>query len=225
MARRRRNPQGHRDLIPYARNARIHDDAQVAEIAASIREWGFTVPVLVDEANSVIAGHGRLLAAHKLGLDTVPVMVAKGWTDNQIRAYRIADNKLAVNSQWNEEYLAMELAELPDLTALMGFAQAEVDQLANLENGINASKINQASRKGEASSKNSAITLEPIVNNSSPGQAVYDPFVGSGTTIIAAEMEARACLAMEISPAYCDVAKQRWENFIGEKAVKWQAPA
>ena len=70
-------------LIPYARNARIHSDAQVAGIAASIREWGFTVPVLVDQAGTVIAGHGRLLAAHKLGLETVPTMMAKGWSENQ----------------------------------------------------------------------------------------------------------------------------------------------
>jgi ParB-like chromosome segregation protein Spo0J len=92
-------------LIPSARNARTHSDAQVAQIAASIREWGWTMPILVDEAGTIIAGHGRLLAAARLGLDQVPVMVARGWTEAQKRAYLIADNKLGLNAGWNEELL------------------------------------------------------------------------------------------------------------------------
>lgn len=83
-------------LTPYARNARTHSDGQVAEIAASIREWGWTMPVLVDEAGGIIAGHGRVLAAQSLGLTEVPVMVARGWSDAQKRAYVLADNKLAL---------------------------------------------------------------------------------------------------------------------------------
>ena len=83
-------------LIPSARNARTHSDAQVAQIAASIREWGWTMPILVDEAGTIIAGHGRVLAAARLGLDAVPVMVARGWSDAQKRAYLIADNKLGL---------------------------------------------------------------------------------------------------------------------------------
>jgi ParB-like nuclease domain/DNA methylase len=116
-------------LIPYARNARTHSPEQVDQIAASIREWGWTVPVLVDEQGGIIAGHGRVLAAHKLGIAEVPVMVAAG------------------------------------------------------------------------------------------GQAVYDPFVGSGTTIIAAEMTGRACHAIELHPAYVDVAVTRWRNFTGQTAT------
>jgi ParB-like chromosome segregation protein Spo0J len=85
-------------LIPYARNARTHDEAQVAQIAASIREWGWTVPVLVDEQGTIIAGHGRVLAARKLGYTEVPVMVARGWSEAQRRAYVLADNKLAENA-------------------------------------------------------------------------------------------------------------------------------
>ena len=103
------------ELVPYARNARTHSEAQVAQIAASIREWGWTVPVLVDEANTIIAGHGRILAAEKLGLDTVPVMVAEGWTDAQRQAYVIADNQLALNASWDTEFLRIELQELQDL--------------------------------------------------------------------------------------------------------------
>src|SRR5437763_2619944 len=85
-------------LVPYARNARTHSDAQVAQIAASIREWGWTMPVLADEAGGVIAGHGRILAAQRLGLAEVPVMVARGWSEAQKRAYVLADNKLALNA-------------------------------------------------------------------------------------------------------------------------------
>ena len=100
------------DLVPYARNSRVHGEEQVAQIAASIQEWGFTVPILVDEENTLIAGHGRLLAAQKLKLKQVPVMVARGWSDAQRRAYVIADNKLTENSTWDEELLKVEIKQL-----------------------------------------------------------------------------------------------------------------
>jgi ParB-like chromosome segregation protein Spo0J len=99
-------------LIPYARNARTHSDEQVSQLAASIKEWGWTTPVLVDEQGGIIAGHGRTLAAQKLKMTEVPVMVAKGWSDAKKRAYIIADNKIALNSGWDEEMLRLELAEL-----------------------------------------------------------------------------------------------------------------
>ncbi len=85
-------------LVPYARNARTHSDAQVAQIAASIREWGWTTPILVDEAGGLIAGHGRVMAARQLGITEVPVVVARGWSEAQKRAYILADNKLALNA-------------------------------------------------------------------------------------------------------------------------------
>ena len=111
-------------LIPYARNARTHSDEQVAQIAASIRELGWTTPVLVDEDGGIIAGHGRVMAARKLGIDEVPVMVATGWTDAQRRAYVLADNQLALNAGWNTELLKVEIQGLDgdgfDL-ALLGF--------------------------------------------------------------------------------------------------------
>ena len=87
-------------LVPYARNARTHSDAQVAQIAASIREWGWTTPILVDEAGGLIAGHGRVMAARQLGITEVPVVVARGWSEAQKRAYILADNKLALNSSF-----------------------------------------------------------------------------------------------------------------------------
>jgi DNA modification methylase len=119
-------------LIPYARNARTHDDDQIAQIAASIVEFGWTNPILVDAEGGLVAGHGRLLAARKLGLVTVPVVVLDHLTPAQRRAYVIADNKLALNAGWNEELLAAELHALNgegfDL-ALTGFRETELDAL------------------------------------------------------------------------------------------------
>lgn len=123
-------------LIPYARNARTHSDEQVSQIAASIKEWGWTTPVLVDEQGGIIAGHGRTLAAQKLQMTEVPVMVAKGWSDAKKRAYIIADNKLAQNADWDNEMLALELGELGDLgfdLDLTGFAADEIADLLSPE--------------------------------------------------------------------------------------------
>ena len=118
------------ELTPYLNNARTHSEAQVEQLAASIREWGFTMPVLVDERHDVIAGHGRLLAAEKLGLEAVPVMVARGWTPKQIKAYRLADNQLALNSAWDVKLLAAELGELVGMESLIGFSDEELARLA-----------------------------------------------------------------------------------------------
>src|ERR1700760_3176956 len=99
-------------LIPYAKNPRTHSPAQVAQIAASVKEWGWTVPILVDEDGGLIAGHGRVLAARQLGLTDIPVMVASGWTKAQKRAYVIADNKLTTNGGWDDDLLRVEFEEL-----------------------------------------------------------------------------------------------------------------
>ena len=99
-------------LLPYARNSRTHSDAQVAQIAASIREFGFTNPVLVDGDNGIVAGHGRVMAAKQLGLAEVPT-ISVGWlTEGQRRAYVIADNQLALTAGWDEAVLAQEVAWL-----------------------------------------------------------------------------------------------------------------
>ena len=120
------------DLLPYARNSRTHSDAQVAQIAASIREWGWTMPILVDEAGNVIAGHGRIMAAQKLGIQDVPCMTASGWSEAKRRAYVIADNKLALNAGWDNEMLAVEFSDLKEMgfdLELTGFEAAEIDAL------------------------------------------------------------------------------------------------
>lgn len=390
-------------LIPYVRNSRTHSDAQVAQIAASIREFGFTNPVLLDEANGIIAGHGRVLAARKLGMQDVPAIRLAHLTEAQKRAYVIADNKLALNAGWDEELLRLELKDLQDLNfdvALTGFSTEELDALMaptgtegltdpdavpespehpvsvpgdvwllgrhrlacgdctdalvvekalggvkphlmvtdppygvnydpnwrnepeklNLKSG-SAMKSRTAavgrvlnddrsdwtetwalfpgdvvyiwhgerqgpelvahlrncgfeprnlivwaksslvisrghyhpqhetcwyavrksatahwagdrkqstlwqidkprkSETGHGTQKPVECMRRPIENNSSPGQAVYEPFSGSGTTIIAAEMTGRACHAIELNAAYVDVAIKRWQEFTGQAAT------
>lgn len=120
------------DLIPYARNSRTHSDAQVAQIAASIREFGWTNPVLLDGENGIIAGHGRVMAAQKLGETEVPTIELGHMTDAQKRAYIIADNKLALNAGWDDEMLALELSDLSDAgfdLNLVGFDSVELGKL------------------------------------------------------------------------------------------------
>jgi DNA modification methylase len=385
-------------LIPYARNSRTHSDQQVAQVAASIREFGFTNPVLIDSEDGIIAGHGRVMAARKLGLTEVPCIRLGHLTETQKRAYIIADNKLALNSGWDDEMLALELGELKDEDfdlSLIGFDDSELGDLmaettegetdpddvpeppANpvtvlgdvwlmgkhriacgdctdqgtvdkALNGVkphlmvtdppygveyNADWRNKAKRAdgsviggkaigkvknddradwrdawalfpGEiayvwhAPGENQAEVMEslkacdfqirnhiiwakqqlvigrghyhhqhepcwyavrkggtghwagdrkqttlwkidkpqksetghstqkpvecmkrPIENNSSPGQAVYEPFSGSGTTIIAGEMTGRSIHAIELNPAYVDVAVKRWQDFAGKQAI------
>ena len=126
------------DLIPYARNARTHSEQQVAQIAGSIQEFGFNNPVLIDGQNSIIAGHGRVLAAQRLKLEAVPCIRLTHLTDAQRRAYVLADNRIALNSGWDEAMLSVELAELHadelDL-GLLGFDAGELEKLMGFEVG------------------------------------------------------------------------------------------
>jgi DNA modification methylase len=399
------------DLRGYARNSRTHSEAQVAQIAASIREWGWTIPVLVDPSGEVIAGHGRLMAAEILGIEDVPCMVADGWTEAQKRAYVIADNKLAENGGWDEALLAEELGWLAEAdfgVDLVGFSDEELGRLLNppvvgktgpddappvpavaasrrgdtwlLGNhrlrcgdstdqadvvallgavrphlmvtdppygvnydpswrakfagkGLARGKVQNDDRAdwreawalfpghvayvwhgalhnvdvaesllaaglavrsqivwvktrapisrgnyhwqhepafyaerqepeppdgfavdheslayvvrvgktaewrggrkqttvwfiehlkndtGHGTQKPVECMRRPIVNNSSPGQAVYEPFCGSGTTIIAGEMEGRHVYAIELDERYCDVIVRRWQDFTGKEAT------
>jgi DNA modification methylase len=378
-------------LIPYARNARTHSDAQVAQIAASIREYGWTNPILVDAESGIIAGHGRLLAARKLGMSEVPVIELAGLSEAQKRALVIADNKLALNAGWDSELLALEFGDLVSLgfdLSLTGFGEDEIASLTSLGiagltdpdeipdppaqaatlsgdvwilgkhrlicgDSTNAADVERvldgvkphlmvsdppygvnydpgwrdslaegselargkvlnddranwreawalfpgdvayvwcaslhshevaasllasgfdlrsqivwdktrlvigrgdyhwqhepcwyAVRKGKTghwsgdrkqttvwaiphrksdtghgTQKPVECMKRPIENNSSPGQAVYEPFCGSGTTIIAAEMTGRSCHAIELNPVYVDIAIQRWQEFTGEVAM------
>ncbi len=383
-------------LVPYAANARTHSEQQIAQIAASITEFGFTNPILTGAANIIIAGHGRLLAAQKLGIDKVPVIVLEHLDEAQRRALVIADNKLAENAGWDEELLRVELAALDDLDFdldLMGFSDEELENLlgdpdlalgeAEGEDDIPEPPEDPVSRSGDlwvlgnhrllcgdatvatdvervlgnvkpllmvtdppygvkydpgwrnqtgaAKTKRTGKVLNddradwreawdlfpgdvayvwhgalhaatvaesleaagfnvrsqiiwakerlvlsrgdyhwqhepcwyavkktgtghwagdrkqttlwqiankdqdadtvhgtqkpvecmrrPILNNSSPGQAIYEPFMGSGTTLIAAETTGRVCHGIELNPAYVDVAVERWQQFTGQMAV------
>jgi DNA modification methylase len=379
-------------LIPYARNARTHSEAQVALIAGSIREYGFTNPVLVDGENGIIAGHGRVMAARKLGLAQVPVIELAHLTEAQRRAYILADNKLAEQAGWDKTLLALELGDLQDMAvdlASLGFEAGELDALlrsgendpreedipeapvvpvsrlgdlwvlgnhrlvcgdatdaatvAQVLNGVRPhllvsdppygvdydpawrNEVGAAKTKrvgkvlndhradwreawalfpgdvayvwhgalhattvaesliacgfairsqiiwakerlvlsrgdyhwqhepawyavrekatGHWSGDRKQTTLwnipsrdqdaatvhgtqkpvecmrRPMLNNSSPGQAVYEPFSGSGTSIISAETCGRHCYAVELDSAYVDVAVLRWQGFTGKAAV------
>lgn len=119
-------------LIPYVNNSRTHSDEQVKQVAASIREFGFTNPVLIDENSTVIAGHGRIMAANLLGLAQVPTITLAGLTDAQKKAYVIADNKLALNAGWDEELLKVELQGLKDLDFDLDLLGFDIDELAGL---------------------------------------------------------------------------------------------
>src|SRR5689334_3375462 len=119
-------------LIPYANNARLHSAADLDKIAASIRQWGWTIPVLADEEGVLISGHARVRAAAKLELTSIPVIVARGWSEAEKRAYRVADNQLAARGSWDAEQLSKELGELKfdkfDLD-LIGFEPDQLDKI------------------------------------------------------------------------------------------------
>src|SRR6516162_6102005 len=357
-------------LTPYADNPRLHSAPDIERIAASILKWGWTNPVLVDEQGVLIAGHGRVAAAAKLGLTIpIPVIVAQGWSEEEKQAYRLADNELA-RGRWDPDLLRSELRDLKfsgfDL-ALTGFEPDRLDEiLAGLVasglsdpdsipdvpdqpvtergdvwllgahrvgydpswracRGVSSGKLAQGkvlnddradwrqayalftgdvayvwhgalhgdvvggdltacgfelraqivwakphftlgrghyhwrhetcwyavregkaghwqgSRKqstvweiannnpfgnrqreqswGHATQKPVKCMRRPIVNNSRPGELVYDPFLGSGTSLIAAEMTGRICCGLEISPAYVDVILRRWQAFTGRTAM------
>lgn len=379
-------------LIPYARNARTHNDAQIAEIAGSIRAFGFSSPILVGEGGDIIAGHGRLAAARKLGLIEAPVVVLKGLTELQRRQLVLADNRIALNAGWDKEMLSLELADLSEMGAdlsALGFTAKELSSaLSRVETGLtdedeipdvaevamsqpgdiwqlgphrvacgdsrDASLVNElfagvvpqlmvtdppygveydpewrhrrgvnksarkskirndeiadwtptwdlfpgeiayvwhgalrstivaeslaksrfsiraqiiwakerlvmsqgdyhwqhepcwyaVRKKGNWTGDRKQTTLwtigsggqdaetkhatqkpvecmrRPMLNNSSPGQAVYEPFLGSGTTLIAAQSCGRACFGVEIDPLFVDLGIRRWQAFTGEKAVR-----
>jgi DNA modification methylase len=120
-------------LIPYARNARLHDDQQIAQIAGSIKEFGFNNPILIDKDNGIIAGHGRVMAARKLGLTEVPTILLDHLNETQRKAYILADNRIAINSTWDNEMLSVELTDIKnDINlAMLGFNVDELNAILN----------------------------------------------------------------------------------------------
>ena len=120
------------DLIPYARNSRTHSEVQINKIASSIKEFGFLNPVLIDKDNGIIAGHGRVMAAQKLGLKEVPVLQIGHLSETQKRAYIIADNRLALDAGWDDEMLRVEIAELEDLGFNLELTGFELGEITNI---------------------------------------------------------------------------------------------
>ena len=127
------------ELIPYVNNSRTHSEQQVQQVASSIKEFGFTNPILIDEQDGIIAGHGRLLAAQKLKLDEVPTITLEGLTEAQRKAYVIADNKLAMNADWDYEALKLEMLDIGDDIdlSLLGF---DDDELSAIIDGLEETK-------------------------------------------------------------------------------------
>ena len=125
------------NLIPYANNSRTHSDDQINQVASSIKEFGFTNPVLIDEQGGIIAGHGRVMAAKKLGLAEVPTITLEGLTKAQVKAYVIADNQLALNSGWDFDILNLEVESLTEMgfdVSLLGLSDLMPDNLDEKEN-------------------------------------------------------------------------------------------
>lgn len=168
------------ELIPYALNTRTHDDSQVSQIAASIREFGFNNPVLIDERKNIIAGHGRVLAAKKLELEKVPCIVITGLTPAQRKAYTIADNKIALNSGWDEELLKIEIQGLDeggfDLS-LTGFSDKEIESLF-----LSEEEEREEGESGGVKDKDLLSANNVLIECSSESEAekIYNEFIERG---------------------------------------------
>lgn len=144
------------ELIPYANNARTHSQSQIKRIAESIKEFGWTNPILIDGNNGIVAGHGRVLAAKKLGMRQVPTIELSGLSPTQKRAYILADNRLALDAGWDEDLLKLELTELQELNfdlALTGFSDEEIEELLDMDDEEETPESNQSpassTKKGE----------------------------------------------------------------------------
>lgn len=152
-------------LTPYARNSRTHSPQQVKQIAASIKEFGFTNPVLIDESNSIIAGHGRVMAAEHLQLTEVPCIRLEYLTETQKKAYVIADNKLALNAGWDEEMLNIELTDLHDASFDLQIIGFDASELSNIL-GYDSKNESSNSEENPYSQKIATPAYEP--NNEKP---------------------------------------------------------
>lgn len=125
------------DLIPYANNSRLHSEDQVLQIASSIKEFGFLNPVIIDGDNGIVAGHGRVMAAKKIGIDELPCIEAKHLTEAQKKAYVIADNKIALNSDWDNDILRIEMNILDEMGFDLELTGFSLDELSSLSDDVN----------------------------------------------------------------------------------------
>jgi hypothetical protein len=210
-------------FIPFATNLRTHSEAQIAQIAASIREFGFTNPILVDSEAGIIAGHARLLAARKLTLREVPVIVLDHLTERQRRAYMIGDNKLALNAGWDEDLLRLELAALRDEEFgldVLGFEDRQSDPWYGDKSQSTLWQENKpAANRLHPTMKPVELIERALVNSSKAGDIVVDLFGGAGSTMIGCERKGRKARLMEIDPKYVDCTVRRWQEYTGQAAL------
>ena len=229
------------EIVPYVKNAKKHDKAQIANVAESIKQYGFVQPVVIDKDGVIVIGHCRALAAKKLKMETVPCVCVNDLTPEQVNALRLVDNK-SNESAWDFDMLAEELPEL-DLSAF-DFDWGMRDELDDsvVEDDYEPCLYGWTEGKKHYFFKNRRQTtvlnfdkpvksaehptMKPIKLfdyqmqcSSKPGENVLDLFAGSGTTIMAAEQNGRHAYCMEFDPKYADVIIDRWEKFTGEKAV------
>jgi len=168
------------DLIPYVNNTRTHSDEQVQQIASSIKEFGFTNPILLDEKDGIVAGHGRVMAAKLLQLEEVPTITLKGLTEAQIKAYIIADNKLALNAGWDEELLKVEIEALQEMNFNINLLGFSIDELNDLELGFDEEvDDNLFEDEGEQDAEDT-IKLSVVCGNDTDKQQLKEELLSRG---------------------------------------------
>lgn len=165
-------------LIPYVNNSRTHSESQIAQIASSIKEFGFTNPILLDEEEGVIAGHGRIMAAKLLSLDNVPTITLEGLSEAQRKAYVIADNKLALNSGWDDDLLKIELLELNDLDFDLNLLGFDDQELANIYDPLKEDLESEYEIKEESYSEKFNIIIE--CNDEQHQEKIYNELNAKG---------------------------------------------
>ncbi len=166
------------ELIPYARNARTHSNEQIAQLAASIKEFGFNTPIATDADNMVLCGHGRLLAARKVGMETVPTVCLSHLSETQKKAYILADNRLALNAGWDDELLKLEIVDLSDTDfalETLGFDDMELDAILNPEEGAPAEDSKEA--------QGGALTVTVVCTDEAEQSALYAELRSRGLNV------------------------------------------
>lgn len=218
------------ELVPYEKNPRRNDQA-VKYVAESIKQFGFKVPMVIDKDNVIVAGHTRYKASIKLRLEKLPCIVAHDLSEAQIKAYRLADNKVAEKSEWDFELLEQELADLFEFNMMdlgVDINKMSKDEMKQLLKEIYSDKVSttiinedRPSASEEHPTMKPLKLLERLVKNSSKqNEIVLDIFGGSGSTLMTCEQLNRSCYMMELDPKYIDVIIERWETFTQRKAIK-----
>lgn len=199
-------------LVPDPLNTKNHPEEQIEKITQSMRKrW--TNPILVDDDMVIVAGHGRRLAALRLGIEKVPVIVLHNLTEAERIQYQIFDNKSAEMAEWNWENLQAQMDRLVELGADIEETGWTLDELSETLDELD----DDAPKTLDVEKLDNAPPLAETVK-SRRGEIVFDLFSGSGSTMVAAENMGRKCRAMEIDPRYCDVGIQRWQDLFGGKA-------